>query len=358
MNKAKFPLVSILVPVYNVELYLAECLNSLTNQTLKNIEIVCVNDGSTDGSADILKMYAARDKRIVIVNKENGGLPSARNAGLDVARGLYVGFIDGDDYAAPDMFEKMYVEACKNKADIVVCGGHPFPDEAAAPAWLKDTLSPESGTYTGTNIDTLINVRGASPFIWRDLVSKKLIDDNNFRLDENIVVGEDLAFQFKIFAKANTVRLISDKLYYYRYSRPDSIMNSGSYYEYGSRILKHVNMIESVARSWEQMKIFKQNDVRFFDWAVNFIYWDIIKVTAQDRKIIAEKFCSLLIDLGYYTCVKKVKGETREHFNYINELCGKEFNEPVISVVAVTENCGSYLYTFLNSILEQTERDI
>ena len=90
----KGPLISVIVPVYNVERYLRKCLDSIINQTFSNIEIICVNDGSKDSSLSIIKEYAARDKRIVVVDKENGGLSSARNAGLDIARGDYISFVD------------------------------------------------------------------------------------------------------------------------------------------------------------------------------------------------------------------------------------------------------------------------
>ena len=171
-------LVSVLVSVFNVEKYLRQCLDSLIGQTLADIEIICVNDGSTDGSPAILEEYARIDRRVVVVNKANGGLPSARNAGLNVARGRYVGFVDGDDYAAPEMFQKLYEAAEANAADIVVCGGHLFPTEAAAPKWLKETLSPQNIVYKAGGIDALFQERGAKPFLWRDFVRKELIDQN------------------------------------------------------------------------------------------------------------------------------------------------------------------------------------
>ena len=109
------PLVSVLIPVYNVEKYLERCLDSILKQTLTKIEIICVNDGSTDNSLSILKEYQKKDSRIIIVNKENGGLPSARNAGLDRAEGKYVGFVDSDDYIEPNMFQKLYDTAESEK---------------------------------------------------------------------------------------------------------------------------------------------------------------------------------------------------------------------------------------------------
>ena len=356
--KSVKPVVSILVPVYNVSKYLRQCLDSLVNQTLKEIEIICVNDGSMDCSAEILKEYSETDERVKIVNKQNGGLPSARNAGLDVAQGKYVGFVDGDDYVDTDMYRRMYNAARINEADIVVCGGHPFPDEDKAPAWLKDTLSPRDITYRTGGTEALFTERGAKPFLWRNLVRMELIEKNKFRLDESIVVGEDQAFQFKIFPAAQRVCFISDKLYYYRYSRPESIMNEPQYKDYGARILKHVNMMESIAASWKNMLSLKDSAVRFFEWAVDFIYWDIIRVSPFDRKKIAAKFCNLLIDSGYYLWYKWYSWNTRNHFEYMYDISSRNAEEPIVSVVAIMGRCAEYMENFLDSVLGQSERRI
>ena len=122
------PIVSVLVPVYNVEKYLPRCLESILQQTLSDIEVICVNDGSTDQSAQILENYAEIDKRIIVITKENGGLPSARNAALNKACGKYIGFVDSDDYIQPDMFEKLVNTAEKKSSDIVICGANIFPE--------------------------------------------------------------------------------------------------------------------------------------------------------------------------------------------------------------------------------------
>ena len=115
------PKVSVIIPVYNVEKYLRECLDSVVNQTIKDIEIICVNDGSTDGSLDILNEYCSNDDRFVIINQENQGLSVARNNGLNSASGDYVAFIDSDDYLlSNDYFEKLYSACEKYNADIAV----------------------------------------------------------------------------------------------------------------------------------------------------------------------------------------------------------------------------------------------
>ncbi len=404
---AHTPAVSVLVPVYNVEKYIRECLDSIIAQTLKDIEIICVEDGSTDSSLRILQEYAAKDARVVVISKPNGGLPSARNAGLDAARGKYIGFIDGDDYISPDMYRRMYDTAFKHKADIVVCGAQPFPAEAAS-SWLKDTLSPESTVCRGGGTDALFEVRGARPFLWRDLICREIIEKHHFRLDENIVVGEDQAFQFKVFPAARVVAFIPDKLYHYRISRPESIMNAPQYTDYSSRVAKHVRMVESICRSWKDMgttqgtiqgmqdaqrkenaqstpgthgvEIAHKDWTRLFQWAVDFIYWDIIRVSPADKKKISRDFCRMLADAGYHDYTRDYTCRIRGHFRYMEDLAYMQdaymqgadiystgygagtaeagLAEPVVSIVAVFGKDADYISSFLESVLSQTERRI
>lgn len=116
------PKVSIIIPVYNTEALLPRCLESVTTQTLKDIEIICVDDGSTDSSYAVLQSWAARDSRIIAIHQQNGRQGKARNTALNIARGEFVGMIDSDDYIPSDYFEKLYNAACRHNADIAVCG--------------------------------------------------------------------------------------------------------------------------------------------------------------------------------------------------------------------------------------------
>lgn len=113
------PFISVIVPVYNVGKYLEECLESLVNQTLENIEIICVNDGSTDNSLNVLNEYRKKDKRITVVNKANGGVSSARNIGLRIARGEYIAFVDADDIAEKRLCERAWKEALRG--GVLLC---------------------------------------------------------------------------------------------------------------------------------------------------------------------------------------------------------------------------------------------
>lgn len=114
--------VSVIIPIYNTEKYLAKCLASVISQTLYELEIICVNDGSTDGSLNVINEYASRDSRIRIINKENGGLVSARKAGVEISQGKYIGYVDSDDWVEPEMFETLYQYAEKYNADMVSSG--------------------------------------------------------------------------------------------------------------------------------------------------------------------------------------------------------------------------------------------
>lgn len=114
--------ISIIVPVYNVEKYLEKCVDSILNQTFKDFELILVDDGSPDNSGLICDQYAEKDSRVKVIHKENGGLSSARNAGIDIARGKYLGFIDSDDYIAEDMYELLYNNIIREKADLSICG--------------------------------------------------------------------------------------------------------------------------------------------------------------------------------------------------------------------------------------------
>ena len=122
MEMEKQPLISVIVPVYNVENYLPRCLDSIINQTYTNLEILLVDDGATDNSGKLCDEYAQKDNRIRVFHKENGGVSSARNMGLDNATGEYIAFVDSDDYIDKCMYEIMLNSSVQNNADIVVCG--------------------------------------------------------------------------------------------------------------------------------------------------------------------------------------------------------------------------------------------
>lgn len=276
-------LASVLVPVYHVEEYLSECLDSILEQTLSDIEIICVNDGSTREDAEILQRYAAKDKRIKIINKPNGGLPSARNAGIKAATGEYLAFVDADDRIKPNMLEKLYKAAKRDNSEIVICGAEIFPTEPKPEGWLYAALSPQDGYYEKADEWLLFNNPSVRPFIWRTFVKRELLIRNGFLLNESIHVGEDNAFQLRIYPKAKGITVIADKLYEYRWFRENSLMNTLVYNDAGKKCLAHIKMVCHVADEWIKSGEMERFAKGFLNWCAEFLYDDFIKLPLNDR---------------------------------------------------------------------------
>ena len=204
--------VSIIVPVYNVEKYLPKCLDSLVNQTLRDIEIIIVNDGTKDNSQKIIDKYAKKYKNIKAYKKENGGLSSARNYGLKYAQGEYIGFVDSDDYIAQTMYEKMYNKASSEKLDIVVCDTIEIYEEGNQ-KYLKSNLN-----YSTDNVKNYII---SHPMACTRLFKKSLFDKVKFK--EGILY-EDLNLTPSLVKYTQNIGFVNEGLYFYL-QRTGSIMN-------------------------------------------------------------------------------------------------------------------------------------
>ncbi len=202
--------VSIIVPVYNVEKYLGRCLDSLVMQTLEDIEIICVNDGSPDNSLAILEEYAAKDTRIRIINQENAGLSCARNAGLQIAQGEYIAFVDSDDWVDLDFFKKLYDTAKKHDTDIAVAGImrlHKFGKKF----YLKFTE--EIVTNDLNKKFELCDVPDRS-YVWNKIYKKEVLLNNNIKFVENLIY-EDCVFTPQVLHKFNNLVTVPNTYYYY-----------------------------------------------------------------------------------------------------------------------------------------------
>lgn len=213
------PAVSVIVPVYNIEKYLVECLDSLANQSLNNIQVILVDDGSTDNSGEICKEYVETHEGFEYYYKENGGTASARNVGLEHATGEFIGFVDSDDWIEPDMFETMYLKAKEDNADILYC----------VMQGLGDYEQIKSGTYDAEDIYREIYPR-LLPYIsttgtfrtldWGNcsrLYRNKIIQDNEIRFFSKSRRCEDFAFTVECTLHSKTYSIINKgELYHYR----------------------------------------------------------------------------------------------------------------------------------------------
>lgn len=214
-------LITVVVPVYNVEKYLKRCVESILNQSYIRLEIILVDDGSTDGSGLLCDDLATRDDRIKVIHKENGGLSDARNAGIDIAKGEFITFIDSDDFVDLDMIETLSDSTLKTGSDIAICGFVPF--------YESDT--PEVSGDTNV-IKTLDNKKALSEMMYQKSISNsawaKLYRLSLFSDDIRYPFGmlcEDLGTTYKLFAKANKITVNSYKGYFYL-QREGSILHS------------------------------------------------------------------------------------------------------------------------------------
>lgn len=205
------PKISIIVPVYNVEKYLDECVNSIINQTYKNIEIILVDDGSKDACGAMCDAYGRSDARIKVVHKQNGGLSSARNAGLDVATGDYIGFIDSDDYISLDMFEDLFKLIASDNADLSMCGIYDLYDDGATARYKAGKI------YHLDSIEAAkIVMRGR---LNTTIVCNKLYKASIFK-QLRFPVGKIMEDDFvilDILLQCTRVVLTTDAKYYYRH---------------------------------------------------------------------------------------------------------------------------------------------
>ncbi|MCL2470348.1 MAG: glycosyltransferase [Propionibacteriaceae bacterium] len=224
------PFISVVVPVYKVEAYLRGCLESLVNQTFEDIEIICVDDGSPDDSALILKEYAQRDSRVRVITKNNGGLSSARNAGLKIAQGEYVLFVDSDDWVSVKCCEVLHETLDgRDPVDAVVFGTTIYPGVPRPSQWLHETLTVMKGYRERITLDDLFNESCFRVFSWRHCFRRDFLLDNELTFPEGTPFGEDVVFSFLAFPKVtHGVVTLSDELYRYRHYRANSLMNTAT----------------------------------------------------------------------------------------------------------------------------------
>ena len=225
--------ISVIIPVYNVEKYIRQCLESVINQTFKDIEIIVVNDGTKDNSMKIIEEYFLNE-RIKIINKENGGLSSARNIGIQVAQGKYVYFVDSDDWIENDAIEILYKNC--NDEDIVYSNFYYYNEKnnKRKKERFYNSIETEKGKYS------LINAQGIHA--WNKLYKLSFLKENNLKFLENIIY-EDLEFNFRSFFLTENVKFINRAKYNYRVARDGSIMND-------SKIEKSIYSINEIIKSF------------------------------------------------------------------------------------------------------------
>lgn len=218
-------MISVIIPVYNVEAYLETCLRSILLNTYRELEVICVDDGSTDSSPAILRKWQERDPRVIVVSHENRGLPEARNSGLDVATGDYTAFIDADDWVHPQYFQCMLDCMEKTGADMVVCGVREVREDETV-----ETSEISELTYRRLSEKEFYNNTYARRVIWGRLLKKR--DTHNLRFPPEVDAHQDTLYNLKLIGRIKhpIVYLIDSPMYFYL-QRPGSLFKQRSYEE-------------------------------------------------------------------------------------------------------------------------------
>lgn len=212
-----FPLISVIIPVYNAEKYLEECIKSLLGQSLYNCEFIFVNDGSNDNSVDIIRSYIKKDKRITLINQKNQGVSEARNTGILNAKGEYIGFVDSDDYVDSDMYKVLYKEIKNEKCEVLISN---FEEELNGNKYVRRYSLKENQvldkTYIQNNIVSFFIKDDSLNTVCNKLYKKSIIDEYNIRFPKGIPLGEDGIFNMTYFSKCNSCKYIDYTGYHYR----------------------------------------------------------------------------------------------------------------------------------------------
>jgi glycosyltransferase involved in cell wall biosynthesis len=299
------PLISVIVPVYNAEKYLPKCIESIQNQTYRNLEIILVNDGSTDNSLAICYQYSEKDKRIIVITQENKGVSSARNSGLDIATGDYIGFVDSDDYIAPDMYEQLLSACLENDADISECGYYIVSesDKIISSSSLKNGIV--DGKYESSKAYVLRE--NTTPLVWNKLYRRRILERVKY---SNFRYADDVWFNSRAFYECQRKITISE-CYYYHLRHKKSTMNAPFKAE-------KLEMIEAAKDVYEFYK------TRFEDlcpYAVLYIVWAIIAIYNNLKETAPpdiQKKCEPILVKEFKNYYKLIKGEAYESIKFRN----------------------------------------
>jgi len=316
------PKVSLIIPIYQVEDCLSLCLDSAIEQTLVDMEIICVDDGSTDDSGRIADVYAELDPRIKVIHKENGGLSSARNAGLKIAKGEIIMFLDSDDYLQPWACARMWEETLHNPSDITIFGSDVFPAYYKVDEWLWWTLTVKKEYFDKFKPRALFKTTGAIPFVWRQAYRRSVIERAGVMFDESVRYGEDVIFQLEVFPYAQSISFIPDRAYMYRFQRKNSLMANEKKDE-DARIRKHITIVEKCAAFWYDRALMGKYGPDFFDWALEYIISDLKKYEFKDVGSVARDFMDSITHLGLLAYKPKLSINGKKRFRQLAAMTRK-----------------------------------
>lgn len=329
------PKISIIIPVFNVEKYLRQCLDSVINQTLKDIEIICINDGSPDNCGKIIDEYARKDNRIITIHKANGGYGSVLNYGFSIARGQYIGVVESDDWIAPNMYETLYNKALYTNADIIKGSFYSVIDSNNDIKKANQHLSKLSkyGCFTLIQHPEILNIHTS---LWSAIYKTDLIQ-NKIKVVEDIKPYEDLTFVAQSYISAKSICIVPEHLYYYRCDAQNSTNNTVkksilNYIKQRSRVRDllissgcyHNDIIECYWKTgYQGMKFFYNKPNNKFKKEFYYLMKDLFQKAKQDKC----KFKYLnSVQIQDFNNILKFSFEEYLIYNYVKNIFQKIFS--------------------------------
>ncbi len=319
----KMTKVSIIVPFHNVEKYISKCLTSLIYQSLEDIEIICINDASTDDSKNIVQHYMENDERIILLNVENmSGQSYARNLGLEVASGEYIGFVDSDDWVELDMFERMYNKAKSIDSDITMCQAQLYDDKEQT-FYTNDYYSLKSlekyGDKVFTPEETKDEILNINVVLWNKIYKREFLQNTLVKFQDGYIY-EDLPFFFETYLKAQRINILWEAPYYYRQNRQFSTMQNSD-----KKVYDRIPMVERTYNVLKQAQFFEEKKAEIISWIIDDIFhrytlledkyyedyfakmkefFQRIKLTKEDEQELAKSYCydefKNILERSYY----------------------------------------------------------
>ena len=282
--------ISVIIPIYNGERFLSEALDSVINQTHKNLEIICVNDGSTDNSLDIINSYAQKDKRIKVIDKSNSGYGATVNLGIAATEGNYIAIFEPDDILHPNIYEKLLKEAIDNDLDVVKCNFNNY--------WSKNNKRKRSGLIAKTAKSTVFSPKDnlkiftCHASVWAGIYKKDFLITNNIKFLETPGASyQDMSFTFKVLASCKKIKLLKEPLLDYRQDNPmSSINNAGKIFCVCDEYEELTNFLNS---NIELKKIF--NTQKLINQYRAYL-WNLKRLNPKFQKTFLEKFSSTFLN--------------------------------------------------------------
>lgn len=293
------PKISVIICIYNAEKYLRQCLDSIVNQTLKDIEIICVNDGSTDSSKDILEEYANKDKRVVIVNQSNLYAGAARNTGIKLAKGEYIHFMDSDDWIKNNTYEYLYKQLSKKAVDVII-----FQYDKVS--LISGKIIPCRQTLLRDNQISNVNENPnfflhCSAVPWNKIYRKDFILQNNLKFDTNLICANDRSYFINCILAANKIMVSKKSFVYYRMNNKESLVGKTRLKNYECHFISY----ESVKNICDRLKPSINIRKIIIDITMKDFFYYYHESSGEDRKQIYEKLHDYFQKMDVSLCQKE-----------------------------------------------------